>query len=85
MATRKVNFKGLKPRIIAALRTEFPEDTIAVEEGYLGRAHVKIVSEKLNDLTEAEKQDMVWTILRAQLGDDDQDVAFVIPYGTDEI
>ena len=85
MVAHQVDYDRLKPRIEAALRTEFPRDTIAVEPGYLGRAHVKLVSAKLNGLTEPQKQDMVWTILKNALGEDAQDVAFVIPYGTDEI
>jgi stress-induced morphogen len=85
MVTHQVDFDGLAARVVDALRREFPQDTIAVEPGYLGRAHVKIVSARFNGIDETAKQDLVWAILREALKEDAQDVAFVLPYGTDEL
>ncbi|NSW57461.1 MAG: hypothetical protein HPY44_15745 [Armatimonadetes bacterium] len=82
---RKVDFAGLGPRVESVLRASFPTDTIDVSEGYMGRAHVKIVSKQFNGLSEREKQEMVWKLLRDGLGTDAQDVAFVLAFGTDEL
>jgi hypothetical protein len=38
------NYKEEAARVVAALREEFPRDTIATVEGYKGRVHVKIDS-----------------------------------------
>jgi hypothetical protein len=85
VVAHQVDSSALASRVIEALRTQFPFDTVAIEPGYLGRLHLKIVSEQFNGLDEQAKQDMVWTILRNALAEDSEDVAFVIPYGTDEL
>jgi len=56
-----------------------------LSEGYMGRVHVKVVSEKFNGLSEPEKQDMIWVILEGELGDDAKYVTLAIAYGTDEL
>jgi hypothetical protein len=79
-------FQALEARIRSALQGGLAGGAqLTVQEGYMGRAHVKVVSEGLNGLLEDEKQRIVWAILREALGADAQDVAFVIPYGTDEL
>jgi stress-induced morphogen len=79
------DFAQVKREVIAALRVEFPQDTIAVSEGWHGRAHVKIVSERFNGRSEMEKQQIVWDILRAALGPEAQAVSLVLAYGVDEL
>lgn len=85
MAVEQVDYAGLAPRVLAALREHFPQDTIALSEGYMGRVHVKVVSEKFNGLSEPEKQDMIWVILEGELGEDAKYVTLAIAYGTDEL
>ncbi len=84
-AGRKVNFEALAPRVEKVLRVEFPNDTIDIAEGHMGRPHVKIVSKRFNNLSEREKQQIVWDLLREGLGPEAQDVAWVLPFGTDEL
>ena len=72
-------------RVKEALWTVFPQDTIATDEGYKGRVHVKVVSERFNHRSEREKQDLISEILRDTLGADAQTVSLAIAYGTDEL
>lgn len=69
-----------------ALRKAFGDNTtIVTNEGYLGRVHVKIVSEQLNGKTERQKQEYLWDILRTELKDEAEAVSLVVGYGTDEL
>ncbi len=79
------DYEQFAPRVEAALREVFPLDTIATSEGYQGRVHVKIVSSRFNGMSEREKQNFVWEVLRERLGEDAQVVSFVVAYGTDEL
>jgi len=72
-------------RVKEALRAVFPQDTTATNEGYNGRVHVKVVSERFNRRSEREKQDMIFQIPRDQLGADAQAVSLAMAYGTDEL
>jgi len=85
MAVPAVRYGEPAPRVEQALRAEFPADTIKLSEGYRGRVHVLIVSQRLDGLSERAKQDLVWDVLRRDLGPDAADVALVIAYGTDEL
>jgi len=85
MPVKQVDYSELAPRVLAALREHFPQDTIALSEGYMGRVHVKIVSEKFNGLGERDKQAMIWVILEGELGEDAKYVSLAIAYGTDEL
>ena len=72
-------------RVKEALRSVFPQDTIVTDEGYNGRVHVKVVSERFNHRLEREKQAMIFDILRDKLGADAQAVSLAMAYGTDEL
>jgi len=80
------DFETLADGIRSALLAGLQSDAVfRIERGYMDRAHVKVVSERFNDLSEEEKQHLVWQILRDALGEDALRVAFVLPYGTDEL
>ena len=79
------DYRAESGRIKEALRQVFPHDTIATDEGYNGRVHLKIVSEAFNGRSEREKQQMIWDILRSRLGADAQAVSLAMAYGTDEL
>jgi hypothetical protein len=83
--TTAVDFRSFAPQVEAALRGEFPQDTIDLEEGYMGRVLVRIVSSKFNEMKEKSRQAFVWDVLRNALGPDAQNISMVIPYGTDEL
>ncbi len=72
-------------RAIDALRVDFPQDTIAAEEGYAGRVHLKVVSERFNGKSERYKQQYIWDLLNRRLGEDAQAVSLALAYGTDEL
>ena len=86
MPAQTFNYTALAPRVEEALRRhKFPKDIVEVSEGYLGRVHVLVVSPQLNGLTEEQKQNTIWEILKAELADGAQGVSLVIAYGTDEL
>lgn len=79
------NYEQEAKRVVDALREAFPTVTIDTSEGYNGRVHVKLVSRRFNGISEPEKQDIVWRLLRDKLGEDSQAVSLAIVYGTDEL
>ncbi|MBM3475927.1 MAG: hypothetical protein FJX75_21880 [Armatimonadetes bacterium] len=85
MAAQVFDFASIRPKVEQALREQFPHDTVELTEGYKGRVHVLVVSSQFNGKTESEKQDFLWEVLRAELGEDAQAVTLVIGYGTDEL
>jgi acid stress-induced BolA-like protein IbaG/YrbA len=50
-------------RITAALRTQFPQDTVDVSPGYGKNLHVVVVSRRFDEMSEREKQDMLWSAM----------------------
>ena len=69
-----------------ALREEFPTDTIECTEGYGDYVHVLVVSEKLNGMSELQKQARITEILTTKLGEEaTAAVSMVVGYGTDEL
>jgi stress-induced morphogen len=85
MPAKVFDFDQLAPKVEQALREEFPKDTIEINKGYKGRVHVLIVSPRFNDMTERQKQDYIWDILKAELEEDVQAVSLALVYGTDEL
>ena len=85
MADLAFNYMVEAKRVEEALRVDFPFDTIDTNEGYLGRVHVKVVSKRFNGKNEAEKQQILWEILRRRLNEDAQAVSLALAYGTDEL
>jgi len=85
MAAVEFDFTNIREKVEKALREAFPKETIEVSEGYKGRAHVLVVSAKFNDMSERQKQDYVWDVLRAELQDDAEAVTTVICYSTEEL
>ena len=79
------DYQSESQRVKEVLRTVFPQDTIATDEGYNGRVHLKVVSEQFNGRSERAKQDMLWDILRDHLGAEAQAVSLAMAYGTDEL
>lgn len=85
LSVRTVDYDKIERKVREALRKHFSENTaIDTNRGYGGRVHAKLVSPNFNGLSETEKQQLVWDALRQELGEDVQDVALVLVYGTDE-
>lgn len=85
MAVQTCNYEELAPRVKQVLRNAFPEDTIVISPGYLGRIHVKVVSELFNTMSDCEKQAYIDEVLREHLAEEAQAVSLAIAYGTDEL
>jgi stress-induced morphogen len=85
MGTATYTYEDLSSKVLAALRKEFPTETVYTHEGYRGRVHVLVVSSKLNGMSEAEKQAYIWELLQTELGLEAQGVSLAIAYGTDEL
>ena len=81
------DYAKLSARIVATLRRVFGDNTtIVTEEGYRGRVHLKIVSEKFNGKGERGKQNYLWDIIRAELDPEaEQAISVALCYGTDEL
>jgi len=83
---QEFDYEALAPRVKAALRRAFPENsTIVTSPGYRGRIHAKVVSEQFNGITEREKQAIIWDALRDELHEEAQGVSLALAYGTDEL
>src|SRR5438105_1677095 len=85
MAVTTYDYEATAQRVVDALREHFPTDTIDTRPGFQGRVHLILVSRRFNGLTERQKQDLIWEILKATLGDDLPAVSMAIVYGTDEL
>ena len=79
------NFAEEAKRVEEVLRKQFPQDAIDTSEGYNGRVHVKVVSKYFNGKNEAQKQDILWEMLKSELGQGAQAVSLALAYGTDEL
>jgi stress-induced morphogen len=68
-----------------ALRRGFPDaENILTEPGHAGRVHARVVSPEFNGLSERRKQELLWKVLREELGEEAQYVTIALAYGTDE-
>ncbi len=85
MAVQSYNYEEIAPRVKQALRHAFPQDTMVTSEGYLGRVHVKVVSERFNGMSDREKQAYVYEVLNTHLQEEAQAVSLAVAYGTDEL
>lgn len=78
-------YEALSGQVEQALRRRFPHaENIRTEPGYQGRIHARVVSREFNGLTEHEKQDLLWKMLREELGPETARISLGLAYGTDE-
>ncbi len=86
MAAVAYNFAEIAPKVKSVVRKAFPEDTVIVQEGYLERIHLKVVSERFNGMSERGKQDYIWDLLRAELDPEAQAaISLAVAYSADEL
>lgn len=79
---------ALCQRIDGILRQEFPSDTVDVSlSGIRDNVHVLVVSQKLNDFSETQKQEHIWDILeRGGLGQDELGrISLILPLSVQEL
>jgi stress-induced morphogen len=83
---RVYNYEEIAPKVKASLRRAFPDNsTVVTSEGYGGRVHAKVVSERFSGISEREKQAIIWDALRDELQERAQAVSLALAYGTDEL
>lgn len=81
-----VDFNILAPRVEQALRKLVGTNAaIELTPGYQGRVRAKVIAPFLNGMTENEKQQILWEVLRAELNGDSDSISFVVAYSTDEL
>lgn len=54
---------AVKQLLQEALRQRFPRDTVDISDGYQDHIHVVVVSREFDDMTEEEKQQLLWKII----------------------
>jgi stress-induced morphogen len=85
MAANAFDYTLMSDRVKKVLRDVFPDAYVGTEEGYLGRRYLKIVSDHFRGMTEEQKQQKIWDVLREELGSDSQSVTLAMVYGPDEL
>ncbi|MBM3475135.1 MAG: hypothetical protein FJX75_17880 [Armatimonadetes bacterium] len=85
MIARVFDYEVVAPRVLEGLRRAFPHDTIEVSEGSQGRAYVLVVSSRFNGLTETQRQNCFWEVLRTQLGEEAEAVSLAALWGTEDL
>jgi hypothetical protein len=55
----------IKKALEASFRRRFPQDTVDVSDGYKDNLHVLVVSRQFDNMTEQNKQDLLWGIIDA--------------------
>ena len=87
MTAVQFEYPQVSARTVHKLREVLGDNTtIVANEGYLGRVHLKVVSEKFNGKGEREKQNYIWDIIHAELDEEAQQaISFVTCYSTDEL
>jgi acid stress-induced BolA-like protein IbaG/YrbA len=94
-ATTKARPKSRRPRdrevikqaLVQVLRAEFPNDTVDVSDGYLGNIHVVVVSRRFDQMSEKEKQQLLWDLIeRSELSDAEKErISLVYPVSVAEL
>jgi len=59
------NRDEIKAVIENAFREEFPRDTVDLSDGYKNNIHVLVVSRSFDDMSEKDKQDILWGVIDA--------------------
>jgi stress-induced morphogen len=85
MGSTAFDYAALSDAAKEALGAAYPRSAIETEQGYQGRVHIRIVSSEFNGKREADKQAMVWDVLKQALGERAQGVSLVLAYGMDEL
>jgi len=86
-ATRKRSRTQIKKILSEALRQEFPHDTVDVSDGYKDNIHVVVVSRAFDEMSEREKQQVLWRVIdRAELTEEEkQRISLVYPVSIREL
>lgn len=84
--TNVIDFDILAPRVEQVLRKLVGTNAaIELTPGYQGRVRAKVITPFLNGMTEREKQQILWEVLRAELNGDSDSISFIVAYSMDEL
>jgi hypothetical protein len=56
---------SIKAALLRAFRRKFPTDTVDISDGYQDNIHVVVVSRSFDELSEKQKQDLLWDVIDA--------------------
>jgi stress-induced morphogen len=84
MVMPTIDYETTARKVKRTLLRHFPDGIIRTRKGYQGFVQVIVVSPRFNAKTEKQKQDLIWDILRGELGPDSTKVSIALAYGTDE-
>ncbi len=78
---------ALKQKIKEIIKHHFSDDTVDVSDGYGGNIHVVVVSRKFDDLSEKEKQELLWNIIdQSDLSDEQKvKISMILPMSPAEL
>jgi len=86
MNTYVTDYKQVSVRVKEVLQNAFgPNAALRTDEAYQGRVFVRIVSDKFDSLSEREKQERIWKVLKDEMGPEAQSVSLVLAFGTDQV
>jgi stress-induced morphogen len=86
MPTVAYDYKEMSAKTRAILSKTFgPNAAIRTDEGEGGTVFVRIVSDKFDGVSESDKQQVIWDVLRGELNKDAQAIALVLAFGTDQV
>jgi hypothetical protein len=70
-----------------ALRGAFPHDTVDISKGYRNNIHLLVVSRLFDSMSDAERQDMIWSLIDSTplTGDQKSRISLVLPLSPAEL
>ena len=77
----------VKQLLREAFRERFPHDTVDISDGYKENIHVVVVSREFDEMSDREKQELMWEIIDGtDLAEDEKTlVSLVYPVSPAEI
>jgi hypothetical protein len=74
-----------KDRVKQIFEEAIPRAFVDVSDGYRDNVHVVIVSRRFDGLTEREKDDYLWSIVRPALLTEAERISLLLGYSPDEL
>ena len=77
--------QAFKDKIKRIFEEAIPGAFIDVSDGYRDNVHIVIVSRRFDGLTEREKDDYLWSIVRLALLTEAERISLLLGYSPDEL
>jgi hypothetical protein len=77
--------QAVKDTIKRVFEKAIPEAFVDVSDGYRDNVHVVIVSRRFDELTEREKEEYLWDIVRPTLPKEAERISLLLGYSPDEL